>query len=358
MPKAWYGLALEFARLGHRVSILARSFPGQSDVERWGDLVIVRTRGFAQGRSLPLNLAKSFAYAMNVIPHLPRSDILVTNDFWVPALAGRFRKEAGAVVVCAARYPKGQYWLYSQVAKVVAISTAVRSAIVEERPALTERTIVIPLPIDFESLAGGERSKTPAKRTLLYAGRVHPEKGIELLLHSFARIASRFPEWRLKIVGPVAERDGGGGASFERSLRELARKLDVEFRGAVFDSDALAMEYRDADLFCYPSLAEHGEAFGVAALEAMAAGVPPIVSALACFRDFVHHGENGWVFDHRATHPKAMLAEVLVHAMLDHDGRKRLGERARTDASRYTYAAVAAQYLDEFERMLAARRAS
>ena len=63
-------------------------------------------------------------------------DILVTNDFWVPALAGRFRKEAGAVVVCAARYPKGQYWLYSQAAKVVAISTAVRSAIVAERPAL------------------------------------------------------------------------------------------------------------------------------------------------------------------------------------------------------------------------------
>ena len=52
MPKVWHGLAQEFSRLGHRVSTLARKFPGQPDEERSGDAHIIRTLGFAQGGSI------------------------------------------------------------------------------------------------------------------------------------------------------------------------------------------------------------------------------------------------------------------------------------------------------------------
>ena len=165
---------------------------------------------------------------------------------------------------------------------------------------MERRTIVIPLPIDVDALACKNRSRGTQERTLLFVGRVHPEKGIELLLRAFAIIATRFPEWRLKIVGPVDEADGGGGSQFDGRIRALAEGLNVEFPGPVFDAAVLAAEYRNADLFCYPSLADRGEAFGVAPLESMAAGVPPIVSTLECFRDFICDGENGWVFDHRA----------------------------------------------------------
>ena len=355
MPKVWHGLAQEFSRLGHRVSTLARKFPGQPDEERSGDVHIIRTLGFAQGGSIARDIAKDFVYAANLLLRLPRADILVTNDFWVPTLAAAFRRGAGAVVVCAARYPKGQYWLYRRAARIVAISTTVRTAIIGEEPTLAQRTVVIPLPVDVDVFSGHRPSRTSRKRTLLYVGRVHPEKGIELLLRAFALVANRFPDWRLKIVGPMAEADGGGGQRFEHTMRGLAQGLDVEFGGPVFDAAALATEYSRADLFCYPSLADRGEAFGLAPLEAMAAGVPPIVSALECFRDYIADGENGWVFDHHAGDSKARLAEVLARAMNDDGARMRMSRRARLDARRFTYAVVAQRYLDEFQKIVAAR---
>ena len=355
MPKVWHGLAQEFARLGHQVSIMARKFPGQPDEERDGNIRVFRTRGFAQSASLGRDVVKDFVYAANLLRQLPAADILVSNDFWVPALAPNLRPSSGPTVVCAARFPKGQYRLYPRVAKIVAISSAVRSAIVREQPRMSDRTVVIPLPVDFSAFVPAVQSPAAGKRTLLYVGRVHPEKGIDLLLRSFAIAAARAPNWRLRIVGPEDESDGGGGARFARSLRELARGLDVEWCGPVFDRAALAAEYRKADLFCYPSLADRGEAFGLAPLEAMASGVPPVVSALECFRDFVRDRENGWIFDHRSQHSNSRLADVLTHAMTDPAARARLGARGLVDARRFAYPVVAQQYLDEFGRILKSR---
>ncbi|MEZ5312305.1 MAG: hypothetical protein R2862_00965 [Thermoanaerobaculia bacterium] len=62
--------------------------------------------GILQSGHLTLDLVKDFAYAVNLLPRLPPADILVTNDFWLPALAARFRRKAGAVVVSAGRFPR------------------------------------------------------------------------------------------------------------------------------------------------------------------------------------------------------------------------------------------------------------
>ena len=359
MPKVWHRLAREFARLGHRVSIFARQFPGQPLEEHDAGVHIVRTRGYSQSGSVVRDLAKDFAYAIGVLPRLPPADIFVVNDFWLPALAPWLRRSAGAVVVCAARYPKGQYRLYGRAARIIAISTAVRDAIVAEQPALAQHARVIPLPVDVEQIGRGAIADSAARdrdasgrRTLLYVGRVHPEKGIELLLHAFALVTGRFNQWRLRIVGPTAAEDGGGGQRFADTLRKRAQGLAVDFNGPIFDADDLASTYRAADLFCYPSVADRGEAFGVAPLEAMAAGVPPIVSALDCFRDFVEPGSNGWVFDHRAANPEGRLADVLAQAMTDDAGRARLSARARQDAARFAYSAVAQRYVEEFQCIL------
>ena len=355
MQKVWHRLAREFVRLGHRVEILARRFPGQPDIEEADGLRIVRTRGFEQSGNLRRDLAKDLLYAIQALAHLPRSEILVTNDFWLPAITPRLRHGAGAVVVCAARYPKGQYGLYGGAARIVAISTAVRDAIVAERPALASRASVIPLPVETNEAASAASREHAALRTLLYVGRIHPEKGIDLLLRAFAIVAPRCVGWRLRIVGPSEEADGGGGSRYLERLRGLADGLDVELSDPVFDTKALAEVYAAADLFCYPSLADRGEAFGLAPLEAMAVGLPPIVSGLACFRDFIDAGVNGWVFEHRAADAAERLAGVLAAAMSDDATRNRLGARARSDAQRFSYPAIAQRYLDEFDRVLDSR---
>lgn len=352
MQKSWHGLAREMGRAGHEVTVVARTFPGQPQDETLDGVRILRTRGFSQGRHVAWDLAKDWLYAWNTLPCLPAADILVTNDFWLPALAARFRKSAGAVVVSAGRFPKGQYRLYRRAARIVAISGAVREAIAAEQPQLAAKTVVIPLPVAPELFARPAEPPEGGHKRLLYVGRIHPEKGQELLLRAFANLSDRFPDWELEIVGPVAESDGGGGGRYLELLRGVAAGSRVEFRAPVFDAAALAAVYRSADLFCYPSLSERGEAFGVAALESMAAGVPPVVSDLACFRDFVREGENGWVFDHRGSGAEKALTQTLARAMGDEALRKVAGRAARREAERFSFASVAAEYLLEFARIV------
>ena len=71
--------------------------------------------------------------------------------------------------------------------------------------------------------------------TILYVGRVHPEKGLDILVSAFRVVAAKVPRSRLKIVGPTAEAQGGGGGGWLESLKKLALGLPVEFAGPIAD---------------------------------------------------------------------------------------------------------------------------
>jgi glycosyltransferase involved in cell wall biosynthesis len=186
---------------------------------------------------------------------------------------------------------------------------------------------------------------------ILYVGRVHPEKGIELLLQAFARAkAQSLPNWKLEIVGPWETRDGGGGDRWANSLRDRQVHPDIEWSGPLFRHDELAARYRRAQVFAYPSLAERGETFGLAPLEAMAWGAVPIVSALACFKDFVAPRQNGFVFDHRAADPVASLATVL--ASLPQQPLEELSREALRVRETHAPKRIAARFISDFESIL------
>src|SRR5208283_5083136 len=141
--------------------------------------------------------------------------------------------------------------------------------------------------------------------TIGYVGRLHREKGLDLLAAAAAQLAARenLPAWRLLLCGPSDVARGGSGPEFTAELdRRLAKVLPERFRRLApeFSEAGLAAIYRQIDIFCYPSLAVHGETFGVAVAEAMAAGAVPVVSSLKSFADFVHPGQNGTVFDQAA----------------------------------------------------------
>jgi glycosyltransferase involved in cell wall biosynthesis len=192
-----------------------------------------------------------------------------------------------------------------------------------------------------------------AEKILLFVGRLHPEKGVHLLVEAFATFVKTNPDWRLQLVGPVDTGHGGGGENYRRQLESLAAGLPVEFTGPIFDAAKLAAIYQRADLFCYPSLAELGESFGVAPLEAMACGVPVIVSSLECFRDFITDGENGFFFNHRDPNPAAQLAAQLQKAMAAPDNLARMGQHAIATAQQFSYPAVGKKYLDDFAALTA-----
>jgi glycosyltransferase involved in cell wall biosynthesis len=352
VQKLWHGLAIEFARRGHAVTIVARSFPGQPDTEIRDGIRFIRIGGFDQSLSVRRDLVKNFFDSAHVLRHLPAADILVTNDFWLPVFAGWLRSSAGKIVVNANRFPKGQFGLYRRAARIAAASSAVKNAVDRQCPALAARTLVLPNPVDTNLLQPAA-PKNRAEKFLLFVGRLHPEKGVHLLIEAFATFVKANPNWRLQLVGPVNTDHGGGGENYRRQLEALAAGLPVEFTGSIFDPAKLATVYQQADLFCYPSLAETGEALPVAPLEALACGVPVVVSALDCFQDYVTEGMTGFYFDHRAGNPAAQLAAQLQRAVAAPEQLARMGQQAVATAQQFSYPAVAKKYLDDFATLTA-----
>lgn len=356
VARLWQGLAEQFAGQGHGVTILSRAYPGQLEREVINGVNYLRHGGFSQSRSVAVDLLKDLRYAVGATSMLPRADILVINDFWLPFFASLLRRDAGRVVINVNRVPKRQFFLYFGAARFAAASQAIYQAIASQNRVAASRTQVIPNPIDtqvFTPPAGGRRVKPDA--TVLYAGRVHPEKGVHLLIDAFAFLIQEFPEARLRIVGPFKESQGGGGHSYLESLRARSQGLNVEFAEPVFDVQRLAEAYRAADVFCYPSLAEKGESFGIAPLEAMATGLVPVVSALDCFRDFVVEDETGYFFDHRALNAAERLAEKLSSVIADPQRTGRMSRSAIQKAQQFSYQRVALTYLQDFAILLSRR---
>ncbi len=352
VEKVWWDLGHAFAAKGHEVTIIGRDRRTQRTETAQG-VTIVPLRGFdASGRLVP-DLLKDFLYALRVAACVPGSDIVVTNTFWTPVLLAPLKRWKGRVVVHVARFPKGQMNLYRGADALQAISSAVAKAIRTQAPRVNDKTRVLGYPVDLSLFKPRDASpRADGNRPIVYVGRVHPEKGVHLLLNSFRRVAERIPQATLEIVGPIAESAGGGGTAYRRELEKTARDLPVEFRDPLADERELARVYQEASCFCYPSLAERGEAFGRAVLEAMACGAPCVVSQLDCFSDFARHGEEVLMFDHRAADAEERLAEAICSVLQDESLSRRLSLRARETATRYAIGPMAEAYLDMFKSIV------
>jgi glycosyltransferase involved in cell wall biosynthesis len=354
VEKVWFALGQEFVRHGHEVMHFSRAHPDLPAKEEIEGVQHRRVRGFAQPRSIVRLKLLDLIYSWRVWRGLPAADILVTNTFWLPILL-RGRKH-GLIYVHVQRGPKGQMRWYSHVARLCAVSRAIADDIVAEAPQLREKVRALPnaLTLPLGNLTNSDRT-----RTILFVGRIHPEKGIELLIRALAGLpAASLGGWKIRIVGPHEIAFGGGGSEFFAAMRTLAQEngVAIDWAGRIFDSAKLTAEYRAASLFVYPSLAEKGETFGLAPLEAMAQGCVPIVSKLACFRDYLTDTVNGFVFDHRTPEPEKTLAACLTNALrLSDEEFSAMSTAAHATAAEFTVAKVAPRYLADFASLLAAR---
>jgi len=351
VEKVWFALGKEFAQRGHVVVQISRAHPGLPQTESIAGVTHIRVPGFNQPRSIVWLKFLDFIYSRRVRRVLPEADILVTNTFWLPII--ECRPNRGLIYVHVQRGPKGQMRWYARAARLLAVSHAIADAIVAQAPELRAKVRVIPNPVPFQI---GEMSDA-RDNTVLFVGRIHPEKGIELLLRALRSLpAGKFIGWEVKIIGPHETRFGGGGSDFLCAMQPLAEQspIPVEWPGAVFDEAELRAQYRSAAVFVYPSIAETGDALPVAPLEAMASGCVPLVSALPVFRDYVDDCVTGFVFDHRGERAAENLAARLSQLLsLGHDARSKIAEAARAKAAEFAVEPVAQRYLDDFATLLA-----
>jgi glycosyltransferase involved in cell wall biosynthesis len=351
VEKVWFALGQEFVRHGHNVVQISRAHPELAASEMIAGVLHLRIRGYAQPRSILRLKWLDLLYSLQVRRILPAADILVTNTFWLPILVRG--NDRGRIYVHVQRGPKGQMRLYAHVARLCAVSHAIADEIAAQAPRLRAKVRVIPNALPFRAQPAANEQRG---RTILFVGRLHPEKGLEVFLRSLAILPKQIlVDWKVKIVGPHEIELGGGGEPFLRWVQELARRsgAQVEWVGKIFDAAELAAQYSSSLLFVYPSIAESGEALPLAPLEAMAHGCAPLVSSLACFREYVVDGTTGFVFDHRAAEAERNLAVRLTKVLgLGVDRIQQIGEAARLKAAEFELGPVAERYLDDFSRLL------
>jgi glycosyltransferase involved in cell wall biosynthesis len=172
-------------------------------------------------------------------------------------------------------------------------------------------------------------------------GRLVESKGIEVLLSAFARLSKDRPSLRCVVVG-----DGPAEAALKKTAAELRIQTRVAFPGFVEDPIAWLAAM---DLFVLPTLQE---SFGLAALEAMAAGLPVVASATGGVPEVVDDGRTGVLV------PPGRLDDLtaaIAGLIDDPKSRGALGGNAReAAAARFGLPAMAAATADVYDAAAAA----
>lgn len=346
VEKVWFGLGREFARRGHEVVHVSRQYDQLPTHERREGVEHFRVRGYGSPQGVARRLWLDLLYSRAAIAAIPPSDVIVTNSFWLPVLLRR-RPDKGRVYVHVARFPKGQLRMYAKAHRLQTVSSSVANAMKRQVPFLARKIAVIPNPLtDSDGVTALRYALNPRK--MVYIGRVHPEKGLDFLLNACLGLTH---DYQLRVIGPWQTELGGGGENYWRKLQDLASKSQgkIELVGPQFDGVCLRREMDSAGVFVYPSLAATGETFGLAPLEAMARGCIPVVSDLECFRDFVHPGLNGFVFQRHGG--EKALRERLCD-VFNHSNLLGLSAQAQSTAQQFRLGNVAELYLSDFNAVL------
>ncbi|ECC1658485.1 lipopolysaccharide N-acetylglucosaminyltransferase [Salmonella enterica subsp. salamae] len=134
---------------------------------------------------------------------------------------------------------------------------------------------------------------SPEKKTIFFAGRISPDKGVTLLLQAFERLLTEHNDIALVVVGDYMSKSKGEKADYQRKVRELAEclKPHCHMVGGVTPEE-IYNYYSLADLVVIPS--QFQEPFCMVAIEAMGAGKPVLVSTRGGMTEFVKEGDTGF----------------------------------------------------------------
>ena len=195
------------------------------------------------------------------------------------------------------------------------------------------RTVVVPLgidPGDTDTMPAPDPGRQPL---VLALSRLHPKKNLEALIQAFslATTDSGLAEWRLYIAGD-------GEAAYRARLKSLAARSAassrIRFTGWVEGAAKRAL-LEKAAVFAAPSFQEN---FGLGVLEALAYGVPAVVSRAVNLAGALEGAGAGWAVGTEPTE----LAAGLRRAMADGVQREQRSGAARVFAARFSWDSAAA----------------
>jgi len=213
-----------------------------------------------------------------------------------------------------------------------------------------EKIKVIPPGVDLDFFLPRDRAQARRdldlesyRRVLLFAGRLQPFKGLDLLLHAMTNLPNHGTT-RLLVVG------GNSGntdelAKMNTLTNELGIGSMVDFVGPV-EHEKMPLYYNAADICVVPS---YHESFGMVAVEALASGTPVLASRVGGLATIVKDGETGYLFEERSPE---VLAAYLCLLMSENEIRNSMANAARGSVMKYSWSSTALRILQEYRKLL------
>ncbi len=381
LPRFVYDLA-EALSARCEVTVLAPDAPGARHAERMGAVEVRRFTYFrprrwqclAYGHGIAANLESSVLAKLQLPPFLlaqahairalvRERRIQVVNSHWIipqglslvlAGAASRFRHVVtlhSGDAYTLRRLPGGRALtrlLISRTDAAFAVASNVR-AVLDEMLGRPSHAAIQPVGVHvdrFRRRPGVEPMPTPFPAGyLLFVGRLHEIKGVQYLLQAMPEIVRQHPGIGLLVVGY-----GPYEAVLRRAVEELGIAASVRFAGRRAHAEIIRY-FHGCRVAVVPSITEQDgrtEGMPTVVLEAMAAGVRVVGSAVGGIPDLVRHGENGWLC--REKDP-ADLGEKILLALADPPSSGMLA-KVRETAERYAWSTVAERYVETFERLL------
>ena len=176
-------------------------------------------------------------------------------------------------------------------------------------------------------------------KRIIAVGRLHEQKGFDLLIQSWQLIAARHPDWQLVVYG-----HGGDLQKLQQQLEKAGLTSSMTFAGA---TDNIYKEYQNSAFYVMSS---RYEGWGLVLVEAMSCGLPCV--SFDCPygpSDIIRDGEDGFLVENGNIQQLAEKMELLIN---NKELRERLGVRARLNAARFTSDNIMPQWTKLFETIV------
>ena len=212
---------------------------------------------------------------------------------------------------------------------------------------------VVPLGIELEdqlaSSRNTERRVLPEEPYVLVMSRIHPKKGLEVLIDAFVEVSksSEFSKWQLILAGD-------GASEYVSSLKHKAQATDashlIHFPGWLDGEDKKAY-LRHASLLVLPSFQEN---FGLCVLEALSNGTPVLVSPHVNLAETVAAAGAGWIADVN----KDALAKTLKEALSSEAELTKRGQAGEELSKRFGWPQIADELVSLYKGVVGERLSS
>lgn len=228
---------------------------------------------------------------------------------------------------------------------IIGCSSHITHKIQQRFPEFAQRCQTVYNGVDVEEFSPpAQQHPASEPQTLLFVGRVSPEKGVHDLLDAFTEVVQHYPQARLELIGPVGALDFNAivGVSddpyvlkltqFYQAGSDYSSQLQAKIPAAIRDQvifhnyiphDQVVDYYRRADVLINPSLSE---AFGMSLVEGMATETPVIGARIGGMTDVIADPETGFLVE--PANPQA-LAQAILKLLSDPGLRQTMGKQGR-----------------------------